>query len=168
MAAKALLNSLTEAESALLRETERDRIAGLDEDALIELHQRIRRARDKFVSQYRRTAAERVEKYAARGTARPKNRRNADKAELFEDALARVSRALAAAARRSATALRTERLAAARSVRHSGPARTAPAPRPSRARPQRTDRRPTQPVLRKQRASTRAKGARRQARKDAT
>ena len=41
-------NSLTEAELALVRETDRDRLAGLDEDALAELHDRIRRARTKY------------------------------------------------------------------------------------------------------------------------
>jgi|GEM_PF-4005902 len=54
----ALLNSLTEAELMLIRGTERDQLAGLDEDALVGLHTRIRRAR-------------------------PKNRRNAGKAELL-------------------------------------------------------------------------------------
>ncbi|HEY3506165.1 MAG TPA: hypothetical protein VGN37_25680 [Actinocatenispora sp.] len=168
MAATALLNSLTEAESGLLRETERERLAELDEDALLDLHQRIRRARTKFVTLYRREAAARVPAYGGRGKARPKNTRNAGKAELFEDALARVSRAVAAAARRSAVDLRAERLAAARQNRHSGPAASPAVPRKKRATPQRTDNRPTAPVLRKQRASTRAAGARRQARRDAT
>jgi len=54
-----ITNSLTEAELALLRETERDRLAGLDEDALAELHDRIRRARTKYVNVYRRTGAAR-------------------------------------------------------------------------------------------------------------
>jgi len=52
----ALLNSLTESELMLIRETERDQMVGLDEDALVDLHTRIRRARNKYVKLYRRTA----------------------------------------------------------------------------------------------------------------
>ena len=37
---------------------------------------------------YRRQASTRVEDLGGRGFARPKNRRNFDKAEIFEDALA--------------------------------------------------------------------------------
>ena len=88
----ALLNSLTERESALVRETEPERLGALDEDALAELHLRIRRARDKQVKIYRRQAAALVPDVGGRGTARPKNTRNRGKAEVFEDALARVSR----------------------------------------------------------------------------
>jgi hypothetical protein len=45
----ALVNSLTERESALVRETQAqpERLAALDEDALVELHTRVRRARDR-------------------------------------------------------------------------------------------------------------------------
>src|SRR5689334_1401677 len=50
----ALLNSLAEAELLLIRETERDQLADLDEDALVELHTRVRRARNKYVKLYRR------------------------------------------------------------------------------------------------------------------
>jgi hypothetical protein len=48
----AMLNSLTEAEFLLIRETERDQLAGLDEDALVDLHSRLRRGRP---TQHRRT-----------------------------------------------------------------------------------------------------------------
>ena len=110
-------NSLTEAELALVRETERDRLAGLDEDALADLHDRTRRARTKYVGIYRRTGAATVGAKGGRGVAKERNARNAAKVEVFEDALARVSRALAAAARASATKLRAERVAAARAER---------------------------------------------------
>ena len=156
----ALVNSLTERESALMRETEPERLAALDEDALVELHTRVRRARDRQVKIYRRQAAALVPESGARGTAYPKNTRNRAKTEVFEGALARVSQKLAAAARKSAAALR---------ARRDG---SRPAPR-SRARPatphdpQRIDNRPNDPSLRKQHASTQAQGARRQARRDA-
>jgi hypothetical protein len=162
---KAMINSMTEREQALIRETERARLADLGEDELLEVHTRIRRARDKHVKLYRREATARVEEYGSRATARPKNTRNAQKAEVFEDALARVSRFVAAAARRSAAALKAERLQAAR-------AGTTPPPSPPPddtshpQHPQQIERTPTQPVRTKQRASTRAAGARRQAKRD--
>ena len=162
----ALLNSLTERELSLVRETGRERLAELDEDGLAELHGRIRSARDKYVKLYRREASARVPEYGARGKARPKNTRNAGKAEVFEDALARVSRTLAAAARRSATELKAERLAAARRERAAAPRPATRRPTSSAAAPQRTDRRPDSPGLRKRQASSRAVGAQRQARRD--
>ncbi|MFB4314075.1 hypothetical protein [Actinomadura sp. 21ATH] len=162
---KALLNSMTESEKDLVRETERDRLEGMEEDDLLELHARIRRARNKHVKLYRREAAGRVAEVGGRGRARPKNRRNAQKAEVFEDALARVSRYLATAARRSATALKAERLEAVRAVRSSGPGK-APDEAVVPMQSQRLDRTPEQPVLAKQRASTRAAGARRQGKRD--
>jgi hypothetical protein len=172
----ALLNSLTEAELMLIRETEREQMAGLDEDALVDLHTRIRRARNKYVKLYRREASSRVGEFSSRGVARPKNRRNAGKAELFEDALSRVSRELSAAARRSAAELRAERIDAARREPATGPSRpTRAARRPTggrgsgtrgTARSRTSDRSPTSPALRKRQASTLAKGARRQAKRD--
>jgi hypothetical protein len=162
----AITNSLTEAELALVRETDRDRLADLDEDALAELHDRIRRARTKHVTIYRRTGAATVGAKGGRGVAKERNARNAAKAEVFEDALARVSRALAAAARSSATMLRAERVAAARAERSAGPRRGpgsgpdgTPASRP-RAVPR------DAPARRKRDASTLATGARRQGRRD--
>jgi hypothetical protein len=161
----ALLNSLTEAELMLVRETEPDRLAGLDEDGLVDLHTRTRRARNKYVKVYRRRAATRVADVGGRGKAYARNTRSRAKAEVFEDALARVSEHLAAAARASAQALRDERMAEARTARD-------PAPRTASARPveqrkaQRSDRRPDHGGLPKRHASTRAAGARRQARRD--
>jgi hypothetical protein len=177
---KALLNSLTEAELALVRETEPDSLTGLDEDALVALHARVRRNRDKYVNMYRREASVRVSEYGGRGKARPKNLRNAQKAEVFEDALARVSHHLAVAARRSANALRAARLAAARAARTGAPsvARAGSTPR-SRATAAMTVRRAApakrtapagrakaSPAARKRQASGMAAGARRQARRD--
>jgi hypothetical protein len=164
----ALLNTLTEAELMLIRETERDSTAGLDEDELVELHTRIRRARNKYVKLYRREASARVSTYSSRGVARPKNARNAQKAEVFEDALSRVSRELAAAARRSAAELKAERLNAARREPATGPTAPSRAARPRVARSQTPRRGPSSsPAIRKRQASTMAKGARRQAKRDA-
>lgn len=155
----ALLSSLTETELLLVRETDQVRLAGLDEDALVELHLRIRRARDKHVKVYRRQAAALVGEVGGRGKARPKNTRNRAKAEVFEDALSRVSEQLAAVARASAEELQAERLAEARQE-------PPPSTRVATLSPQRADRRPDQSHLTKRHASTRASGARRQARRD--
>ncbi len=112
-----LLAALTPEERFLVSQTERDALAELDEDAVIELHQRIRRARSKYVGQYRRAAAARVPAKGSRGRAHPANDRARLRAEAFEEALARVSRRLAALAQQASRELRTERLEAARSVR---------------------------------------------------
>jgi hypothetical protein len=62
-----LLNSLTDAERMLVAETERDALKGLDEDELLDLHQRIRRARTKYVKNYRRAASAAVAGVGGRG-----------------------------------------------------------------------------------------------------
>jgi hypothetical protein len=162
----AVLNSLTEAELMLARRTEREQLDRLDEDELVELHTLIRRARNKHVKVYRRRAAGRVAEVGGRGKSYAQNNRYRARAEVFEDALARVSERLAAAARASAQALRDERLAEARQARNTAPP-AVPAPRPvERLQPQRLDRRPDSTGVVKRRASTRATGDRRQARRD--
>lgn len=165
-----LLNSLTDAERTLVRETEPAQLAELDEDELVALHTRIRRARNRYTISYRREASASVAEHGGRGKAYPKNTRNRQKAEVFEDALARVSRNLAQAARRSARQLRSERIEAARREPGSGPApaparRNSPPPAPMTS--QRSRNAPaSRPDVRKQHAGTRAVGARRQARRD--
>jgi hypothetical protein len=163
----ALLNSLTDIERALIRETEPAQVIDLDEDGLVALHARIRRARDNYVKVYRREASAKVAEVGGRGKARPKNTRNAQKSEVFEDALARVSRYLATAARHSAAELKSERLAAVRRERNTTPPRPSRRPQSVQAKPQRPNRTPSSaPAVRKRQASTLAAGARRQARRD--
>jgi hypothetical protein len=164
---KAVLNSMTDAERRLVAETEPAAMAALDEDELLELHGRIRRARSKYVTSYRRSASARVGARSSRGTAYAENQRHRDKAEVFELSLARVSRQVGKAAAQAAAELKAERLAAARgdaSAPTSGGGATAKAttPRPSRARPATK----TTGGLKKD-ASSRAQGARRQAKRDA-
>jgi hypothetical protein len=162
-----LLNSLNEAERLLVAETERDVLKGLDEDALLELHQRVRRARTKHVKNYRRTAGAAVAEVSGRGLSYPRNQRDRDKAELFESVLARVSRQVATAAKHASMELRSERIEAARSARarvEPGPVRDAGGAGPDTSgRPRATK---TTGGLKKD-ASTRAAGARRQAQRDA-
>ncbi|KAB7741077.1 hypothetical protein GA707_18175 [Nostocoides sp. F2B08] len=168
-----MLAALTPDERFLVAQTEKDALAELDEDAALELHQRIRRARNKYAGQYRRGASARVPAKGGRGKARPANQRAALRAEAFEEALARVSRRLGVLANESARELKAERLAAARSVRwgvssgggvEDSSADGSPAgdqvdrPRGDAAqRNARTERR---------RAQTTAAGARRQAKRD--
>ena len=87
----ALANSLGKAEKDLLREAEPKRMAELSEDELIDLHKRIRRARNKYAGIYRRQGSAKVRKKGGRGLAKEKNSRNAGRSEVFEDALSRVS-----------------------------------------------------------------------------
>ncbi len=160
-----LLNSLTDAERRMVAEAERDVVKGLDEDELLELHQRIRRVRTKYVKNYRRGAGAGVAEAGGRGQAYPRNQRDRDKAELFETVLARVSREVATAARQAASELRSERIAAARSARETVGAtavRAVDDPVPGKA-PRRATK--TTGGLKKD-ASSRAAGARRQAARD--
>src|SRR5690242_19581760 len=114
---KSLLAVLNDAERLLVARTGRAELAALDEDAAIELEARIRRARNKYVGQYRRAASAAVAEHGGRGQARPENTRAAMKAEAFEEALSLVSRRVAALARQSAAELRAERLAATRAAK---------------------------------------------------
>ncbi len=165
---RTLLAALDDAERLLVAETERDAMADLDEDAVLELHQRVRRARTKYVGQYRRQASAAVAEHAGRGTARPRNRQAALKAEAFEEALSRVSRRVGHVAQQAAAELRTQRIATARAARGPGPDTSSPeaaaGPRPG-GRP---DARATRSAASEtRRADTRATGDRRQAARDA-
>lgn len=180
--ANAVINSLPESEWLLIKETERAALASLSEDELIELHTRIRRARGKYVKNYRRGASARVSAAGGRGKARPQNSRDRDRAEVFEDALARVSTALSAAAKRSAAELKAERLAAAQAAKAGMSPKTAaakkkaaPAKAPASKKP--AAKAPTKartgsastvtPRSLKKGASSAAQGTRRQAKRDA-
>jgi hypothetical protein len=167
-----LLAVLTAAERLLIARTERAELAALDEDAAIELEARIRRARNKYVGLYRRGASAAVVEHGGRGKAAPENTRAAMKAEAFEEALSRVSGRVAALARQSAAELRAERLAAARAARQGrGPDAQVAAPAAARQGPALTgepigDRALRSPASQRGRASTRAQGARQQAKRD--
>jgi hypothetical protein len=152
---------LNETEQALLREAEPAAAGRLDEDALLALHDRIRRARTKYTKLYRRRAQGQVAKDASRGRAHSVNARTAAKAEAFEDALARVSRLLAKAAKASADELKAERLATARSASASRPATRGPAKPRAKAAPARKQQRT--PIRKRTAAASRAATRRKQA-----
>lgn len=164
---QAVLNSMTEAEQLLVAETSRDALAELDEEELLGLHTRIREARSKYVTLYRRNARGAVVKRGGRGFSYPKNQRDRDKAEVFETALAAVSRQVATQAARAAAELKATRLEAAR-TNGTGPATdTVPvADRQEAAASRRPGAKKTTGGVKKD-ASSRAAGARRQAKRDA-
>ena len=164
-----LLSSLSESDYLLVRATDAGELRGLDEDALLDLHGRIRRARNKHIGVYRRAAAKRVPAKGARGAARRGNVENLARAEIFEDALARVSRQLGIVAKQSARDLKDARIAAARSAPASTPVKRpgqsgGSAPQAGGKSP--AKRRVKTPAGRKRVASSRAAGARRQAKRD--
>jgi hypothetical protein len=165
---KKVMAMMSESEKLLLWETETSTLATLDEDAVVELHTRVRRARSKYTKMYRRGAAAQVGKDAARYAASKKNRPAALKAEVFEDALARVSRRLAVLAKESAKQIRTERIAAARgeptSKKPAARGRAASSGKSVASQP--TRRAAKTPARKKREAGTLAKGARRQAKRD--
>ena len=162
-----VLNSMTTAEQRLVAEASREAMSELDEEELLALHARIRRARSKYVTMYRRNARGAVVKRGGRGFSYPKNQRDRDKAEVFEGALAAVSKEVGGHAARAAAELKASRLASARST-GSGPekvaATTAAASDPPASR-ERGVKKTTGGV--KKDASSRAAGARRQAKRDA-
>jgi len=167
-----LLAVLNDAERLVVAQTGRAELAALDEDAALELEARIRRARNKYVGQYRRGASAAVAEHGGRGKARPENQRAAMKAEAFEEALSKVSSRVATLARQSAAELRAERIAAARAAKQGqGPDGRRAAPAAGSKGPALTQERTSSGALRtpdmeKRRASTRAAGARQQAKRD--
>jgi hypothetical protein len=102
----ASLNALGEKDRLVLAKTEPNKLAGMTENDLLGLHRLVRKRRNKLRSVYRRGGAKKVKK----AKIKQQNQRNADRLELFEEALERVSRALADAAARSAAELRGRRL----------------------------------------------------------
>ncbi|NLV54982.1 MAG: hypothetical protein GXY13_05150 [Acidimicrobiales bacterium] len=157
---------LNDAEQQLLRDVEPRALDGLDEDALSDLHDRVRRARNKYSKLYRRRAAAEVREAGARAKGHERHARTMIKAEAFEEALERVSRKLAAAAKASAAELKKERLAAARAAKAAAP-KAARAAGGGKVAKGRKPAKKKAPVERKQVASARATKARTQAKRAA-
>lgn len=155
---------LNETEQALLREV--DDLERLDEDELAALHDRIRRARSKYVKLYRRRASAQVASDRSRSRTQGANQRAVLKAELFEDALAKVSRRLATVAKSAAAELKRERLALAAQERESsvGEGRSTAGTGGDTGR--KPSAKPRTPAKEKARASTKATTKRRQAARD--
>ncbi|BBZ44821.1 hypothetical protein [Mycobacterium parmense] len=86
--------NLTQQESSLIGESHPAALERMDESQLKDLQGRLRTAREKNFSLLRRRGAARVEAEGARGAAQPANERRVEKVEVFDEALARVSRRL--------------------------------------------------------------------------
>ena len=158
-----LRSMLNETEQALLRAVQPRELKRLDEDALTELHDRIRRARNKYSKLYRRRASARVTSDRSRSRASAANAKAARKAEGFEDALAKVSERLAEVAAAAAEELKAERLAAARRTPSPATTPTAKKATGGAASSKSTTR---TPASEKKRASTKASNKRNQAARD--
>ncbi|WP_020105617.1 hypothetical protein [Nocardia sp. 348MFTsu5.1] len=170
---KKILKSLSEEEYRLVRKTKRKAMADLDEDALIDLHMRTRRARNKHVKNYRQAGAAKVTKKGGRGAARPANSHNAARAEVFEKALAQVSRQLAVVAKKSAADLKDARLSKASGNKMErlefivdGKVKGGGKGKVISAGKDRVDATRQSPGRKKYEASSKAAGKRRQAKKD--
>lgn len=157
-------------EQTLLVATERNRLVEMSEDEIDDIFALVRRARTKYTKLYRRQSAANVAASSARAGTATSNQRTKRKAEIFEDALARVARALAAAAHHTATELKRERLDAARAAK-GAPAGPTGRGEGSRSRPGAGASAKGSPSGRSttkgRQASRTASGARNQARRDA-
>jgi hypothetical protein len=167
---KSQISLLSESELLLVRATEPAELKLLDEDEAGELLLRVRRARNKYSKNYRRQSTQRVAAKRSRGSARGSSNKTAMKAEIFEDALARVSRRLSLLAKQSAADLRRERLDAARGERPAGSAargtKSAAAKAGSTTAKGRKTSATRTPASVKRVRSSQAAGARRQAKRD--
>lgn len=86
--------NLTKQENALIDQTSPEALARMDEDALVDVQARLRKARDKNVSLLRRQGAMRVQAEGGRGAAAPANEKRGDKVDVFDSALERVGERL--------------------------------------------------------------------------
>lgn len=160
-----LTGILKDDERDLIREVEAKRMDLLDEDELLALHKRVRRARKKHTKNYRRRAAAGVVEEGARGTARPRHGKAAQRAEVFEEALSRVSLRLATLAHETAEALKAERLERAREGKSTGP-ESPGLPTAGGTGPGKSAAHQTSPGAKKTQASSQAANAQRQAKRD--
>jgi hypothetical protein len=160
-------------EQTLLVATEAARLALMSEDEIGDALLLVRRARNKYSKLHRRQASATVAEVGRRAATQSQNLRTLRKAEIFEDALARVSRAYAAAAKASATQLKSERLALAKASTVTAP--TAPKATKSTVKPAQTkgttaSGRGVVPASATaspaRRGSSKAQGAKRQAKRD--
>lgn len=113
------LRLFSKSEQTLLVATRKKQLDEQSEDELDELFTRVRRARNKYMKLYRRQSSTLVADHESRAGTDTSNQRTRRKAEIFEDALARVARALATAAKATAKQLKDERLAAAAAAKGS-------------------------------------------------
>jgi hypothetical protein len=172
------LHLFSEKEQTLLVATEPKRLAEMNEDELDALLTLVRRARTKYTKLHRRQSGTSIDAAGKRYAATSSNTRTLRKAEIFEGALARVSKSLSAAAAATAKELKAERIAAARGEVAPAAATKAPAKKPTtkqaaatrkpsaKATAKASTKTPAPKVSAKRAASTTASGSRRQAKRD--
>ena len=108
------ISLFTAKEQTLLVSTESKRLEDLDEDSLAELLGRVRRSRKKYSDLERPQSGEAIKAAGRRSVSKSSAERTLRKAEIFEDAVARVARHLSRAAHANANELKRERLDAAK------------------------------------------------------
>ena len=118
------ISLFTPTEQTLLVDTEPKRLDGMNEDELVALLSRVRRARNKYSDLHRRQGAAAVRDTGKRYAATTSNERTLRKAEIFEDAVSRVARYVSRTARANANAVKAQRVAEATSG--GGGSRTSP------------------------------------------
>jgi hypothetical protein len=154
-------------EQTLLVATEPARLAELSEDDLDALLTLVRRARNKYTKLYRRQSGDLVAASSSRHGTSTSNQRTKRKAEIFEDALARVARSLASAASATAKELKRERLEAASAAKGTPAIAQAGSPGSAATAPAGSGRKAKGPSSSPARqASTKSQGARKQAKRD--
>lgn len=160
------LDLFNAAEQTLLVQTERGRLAAMSEDELDDLFARVRRARTKYTKLYRRQSADLVTAKSSRAGTSTSNQRTKRKAEILEDAMARVATALGAAARATAKELKAERLAAAQAAKGSPRARRPAGSKPATASIDGARAPRGRSTSKARQASRKSSGARNQAKRD--
>jgi len=108
------ISLFTQKEQTLLFDTENRRLKDLDEDTLATLLSRVRRARKKYTDLDRRQSVDAMKGTGRRAATSSSNGRTRRKAEVMEDAVARVARQLGRAAQATANELKRERIEAAK------------------------------------------------------
>ena len=156
---------LTKKQLDLIRELEPERLALLDEDGLLAVHNRIRRARNKYTTNYRRKAAGKVSESGGRGKASKQSDKSRARAYVFEEALSIVSAELTRVAHDAAEELKHDRLERARKTRSPGPKSAHPGAADVEAAGRARSHRKTTGGIKRD-ASSRSMGLKRQAKRD--
>jgi len=107
----------TKAELDLLDATAPAALAPLGHQELVALSHRVRKAADKYRDLYRRQGHASVERAHSRAKTQTANQSTAQKAEVFSQAMSRVSSALAKLDRQQAAELRSERMVAEKAAK---------------------------------------------------
>jgi hypothetical protein len=168
-----LLAVLNDDERLLVVQTESAELARLDEDEAVELHDRIRSARNKYSGQYRRGASARVAEKGGRGKAEAGQRARRDEGRGIRGGpvAGQPPRRRAGTRVRGPAPERADR-DAREARRNSGPARPGPESVPAQRNSSEVtgepvgDRALRSPASEKRRGGTLAMGARRQAKRD--